>query len=154
MPSRDTAMYATVVIATPPAAIRRWNSISVSETTLRGLMPSNVAAFTTRLRSSTGPSRAGANGSTAITTIASWTWAWLDRTSDVPLRARRGGRGPPRRRLRPIGLAGLARAPDRDRQQTRYTAQQLERRARLGQAHHRVVRRAVRTLRAALSHAT
>jgi hypothetical protein len=41
---------------TPPAAMRRWNSINVSVTTLSGLMPSNVAAFTMRLRSAIGPS--------------------------------------------------------------------------------------------------
>jgi hypothetical protein len=58
-------MYDTVVSATPPPAIRRWNSISDSETTLFGLIPSNVAAFRIRLRSATGPRRAGANGSGA-----------------------------------------------------------------------------------------
>jgi len=34
----------------PPAAIRRWNSIRLFDTVLRGLMPSKVTAFSTRLR--------------------------------------------------------------------------------------------------------
>ena len=51
-------MYDTVVIATPPAAMRLWNSIRLSETTFLRLIPSKVAALSTRLRSSTGPSRA------------------------------------------------------------------------------------------------
>src|SRR4051812_35986189 len=41
----------------------RWNSIRRSETTCFRVSPSNVAALMMRLRSSTGPSRAGANGS-------------------------------------------------------------------------------------------
>jgi len=65
MPSRDTAMYDTVVIAVPPAAIARWNSIRLPVTTLRGLMPSKVAALSTRLRKLTGPSSAAAKGSLA-----------------------------------------------------------------------------------------
>src|SRR5580700_6856792 len=52
-----------VVIATPPTAMRRWNSMRRSVTRLPWLMPSNVAALMTRLDSSTGPSRAGPNGS-------------------------------------------------------------------------------------------
>ena len=53
-------MYDTVVIETPPAAMRRWNSMSRLDTTFFGLIPSKVAAFTRRLRSSMGPRRAGA----------------------------------------------------------------------------------------------
>jgi len=55
-----------VVRPTPPAATRRWNSISSSVTRPRGLLPSNVAALTMRFRSATGPGEAGANGSTPL----------------------------------------------------------------------------------------
>src|SRR5687767_1909695 len=48
---------------TPPAATRLWKSMSLSVTTLRGVIPSNVAALMMRFRSVTGPSFAGANGS-------------------------------------------------------------------------------------------
>src|SRR5215469_16666706 len=54
---------------TPPRAGRRWNSISSSVTSPCGVMPSKVAALITRLRSSTGPSRAGSNTSAAATAL-------------------------------------------------------------------------------------
>ena len=60
-------MYDTVVIATPPAAMRRWKSMSWGETTFFGLMPSKVAALRMRLDSCTGPSSHGAKGSTGGT---------------------------------------------------------------------------------------
>jgi hypothetical protein len=60
-PSGLTARYATVVIPTPPAACRRWKSISAGVTSASGVRPSNVAALTIRLGTVTGPSRAGAN---------------------------------------------------------------------------------------------
>jgi hypothetical protein len=62
-PSRETATYETVVMAAPPAAIWRWKSIRLCDTTLPGIMPSNVAAFSIRLRRLAGPSLAGPNGS-------------------------------------------------------------------------------------------
>ena len=65
VPARVTAQYATVVMPTPPAANRRWNSMSSGVTTRLGVRPSNVAALMMRLRSVTGPSRAGANGSSS-----------------------------------------------------------------------------------------
>src|SRR5262245_36168781 len=49
----------------PPAAIARWNSISASVTRCSGERASNVADFTKRLRSPSGPSWARANGSTS-----------------------------------------------------------------------------------------
>src|SRR5438093_13146180 len=48
---------------TPPAATARWKSTSASVTTLRGAMPSNVAALTIRLRRVIGPSAPRAKGS-------------------------------------------------------------------------------------------
>jgi len=60
-PSGATDRYATVVMATPPAATPRWNSMSESVTSPSGLNPSKVAAFITRFRSVNGPSRAGSN---------------------------------------------------------------------------------------------
>src|SRR3569833_877987 len=48
---------------TPPAAGRRWYSISSSVTRASGVAPSNVAALMTRFRRRTGPSRAGARTS-------------------------------------------------------------------------------------------
>jgi hypothetical protein len=50
----------------PPAAIRRWNSIRLADTRPAGLRPSNVAAFSTRLRSRAGPRGAGAKGSACM----------------------------------------------------------------------------------------
>src|SRR5207253_5881244 len=54
---------ATVVTPTRPRATRRWNSIRASLTTCSRVSPSNVAAFTKRLRRVSGPRRAGSNGS-------------------------------------------------------------------------------------------
>src|SRR5690606_22389678 len=48
---------------TPPAATCRWNSTSWSLTSAPGVMCSKVADLMTRLRSCTGPSRAGASAS-------------------------------------------------------------------------------------------
>jgi hypothetical protein len=48
---------------TPPRATRRWKSIRSSVTSPSGVIPSNVAALMTRLRSATGPSLAGAKTS-------------------------------------------------------------------------------------------
>ena len=53
---------------TPPLATARWKSISSSLTSRPLPRPSKVAALTNRLRTSTGPSCAGWNGSTAPVT--------------------------------------------------------------------------------------
>jgi hypothetical protein len=86
---------------TPPRTGRRWNSISSSVTSPRGVMPSNVAALITRLRSSTGPSRAGPNTSAAATALT----ACPDRGSPRRPALRRRPRQCPRRP--PARLPGL-----------------------------------------------
>src|SRR3954471_19297917 len=52
-------------MAAPPRATATWKSINSWLTAPFGITPSNVAAFTIRLRNVSGPSRAGANGSMA-----------------------------------------------------------------------------------------
>ena len=54
-PSGETARYATVVIATPPAATRRWKATSSSLTWPPGMTPSKVAALMMRFRASAAP---------------------------------------------------------------------------------------------------
>ncbi len=49
----------------PPAAIARWKSVSSADTTAAGVRPSNVAAFTSRLRSVIGPNGTGSKIVTA-----------------------------------------------------------------------------------------
>ena len=65
-PSGATARYATVVMPAPPAATLRWYSTSSGVASASGVTPSKVAALMIRLRRVTGPSRAGAKGSTMV----------------------------------------------------------------------------------------
>ena len=60
-PSGETARYATVVMATPPEAMVRWNSINLSLMAPLGVAPSKVAALMIRFLRVKGPRGAGSN---------------------------------------------------------------------------------------------
>ena len=62
-PSGATAQVGDGASCRPARATRRWYSTSSSVTTPSGMTPSKVAALMIRLRSVSGPSRAGAKGS-------------------------------------------------------------------------------------------